>query len=165
MSLHQLVHPTVTTPASEIALPPGFGTDASKKKSDVKKPLPAELDQLKVKKAWEVATGPAKSVPMNLIMSYMTGNSLQMIPIMMTLMLFWNPLKAIFVETELLFRSLVTERNRSEMYLPKVVFVLCQLANMAVGVWKLNQMGLIPNKEADWLGWKIAGAVAEKLSV
>lgn len=167
MAYDELLRPSVVQPASgDIVSPPGFSADSVKSKTaqPTKKPTQAELDKLKIKKAWEVATGPAKSIPMNLIMSYMTGNSLQMIPIMMTLMLFWNPLKAIFSETGPAFRDLANERNSTEIILPKIVFVLCQLANMAVGVWKLYKMGLVPNGEADWLAWKVPTAVIERLA-
>lgn len=32
---------------------------------------------MKLKKSWEIALAPGKQVPMQLIMSYMSGNSLQ----------------------------------------------------------------------------------------
>lgn len=167
MSFEELLVPKVKQPlAGDITSPPGFDSafTKSKKSEPVKKPSEAELDQLKVKKAWEIATSPAKSIPMNLIMSYMTGNSLQMIPIMMTLMLFWNPLKAIFTETGPAFRGLQNDRISGELILPKVVFVLCHVANMSLGLWKLNKMGLVPNSEADWLAWKEATQVVERLA-
>ncbi|GEQ67040.1 hypothetical protein JCM33374_g703 [Metschnikowia sp. JCM 33374] len=173
MSFQELLNPTVVAPmAGDIPPPPGSGQDGLKSKKiekteisqPTKKPTQKELDSLKVKKAWEVATTPAKNIPMNLIMSYMTGNSLQIIPIMMTLMLLWNPLKAVFSETNAAFLPFTTKTNASQIYLPKAVFVLCQLANMFIGLWKLNKMGLIPNKEADWLSWQLAGEFIEKLS-
>ncbi|OBA23377.1 DUF1077-domain-containing protein [Metschnikowia bicuspidata var. bicuspidata NRRL YB-4993] len=156
----------------DIPSPPGFEQEAPRlKKSDrteknehTKKPTQKELDLLKVKKAWDIATMPAKNIPMNLVMSYMTGNSLQVIPIMMTLMLLWNPLKAILTETNSVFAGFTTNTNSLQMYLPKIVFVSCQLANMMIGLWKLNKLGLIPNKEADWLSWQVAGEYIEKLS-
>lgn len=163
----ELVNPSVRSPAPNVVSPAGFEDEPSKSKkaNPVKKPVANDLEQLKIKKAWEIAMGPAKSVPMNLIMSYMTGNSLQVIPIMMTLMLLWNPLKAIFTETNALFRRLATEKNAHALVLPKVVFVLFQVANMAVGLWKLNQMGLIPNKEADWLSWQVPSTYIGRLAV
>lgn len=39
--------------------------------------------------------GPAKSIPMNAIMIYMSGTSLQIFTVMVTAMLFFNPVKAI----------------------------------------------------------------------
>lgn len=167
MAHSELTRPIIKAPASDdIVAPAGFGAETkSKKVEPVKKPTKQDLEQLKIKKAWEIATGPAKNIPMNLIMSYMTGNSLQMIPIMMTLMLLWNPLKSIFTETNSAFSGLKTEKNAQEILAPQAVFVLCQLANMGVGLWKLNKMGLIPNGEADWLAWKTASQVIERVTL
>ncbi|QRG38283.1 hypothetical protein FDK38_002685 [Candidozyma auris] len=166
MSYAELLQPQVKPRESAtIASPPGFGLQISSKvknASPVKKPTQEELDQLKLKKAWEVATGPAKSVPMNCIMSYMTGNSLQMIPIMMTVMLLINPLKAILFEMNKAFASLET-KNSTSLLLPKLVYVFFQLANAGIGLFKIWKMGLIPNGEADWLAWKQATQVIERL--
>lgn len=156
---HVLLKPTVEAPS-----PLGYDAGSPVVKQDVKKPSAAQLEQLKVKKAWEYATSPAKNVPMNLVMSYMTGNSLQLIPMMMTFTLLWNPLVAIFKETNKGFEPYATEKNRNELILPKIVFVLCQLANMSIGLWKLDKMGIIPHKEADWLEWKVPAQFVEKLS-
>jgi ER membrane protein complex subunit 4 len=52
-----------------------------------KPPTPEETETLKLKKAWEVALGPAKQLPMQAIMGYMSGNSLQIFSIMMVFML------------------------------------------------------------------------------
>lgn len=167
MAFDELIKPTIIPRVSlDITLPQGFGAESNTKSiAPIKKPTAQQLDLLKVKKAWEIATGPAKSIPMNLVMSYMTGNSLQMIPIMMTLMLLWNPLKAIFSETNAAFAGLKTEKNALEILLPQVVFVVCQLGNIGVGLWKLNNMGLIPNREADWLAWKRAAEVIERVTM
>lgn len=149
-----------------VSSPPGFGLQNSKVKTaePIKKPSPEELDNLKLKKAWDIASGPAKSVPMNCFMSYMSGSSLQLIPIMMTFMLLINPIKAIFLETNKAFASLDT-RNPNDLLLPKATFVVFQLANACIGLFKLWTMGLIPNGEADWLAWKPVTQVIEKLRV
>lgn len=161
----ELLNPQLVKSEGKYGSPPGYETSGAKKSGGpaIKKPDQSQLDDLKVKKAWEVAMGPAKAIPMNLIMSYMTGNSLQIIPIMMTLMLLWNPLKAIFTETNAAFKPFETKGNLSDILKAKAVFVICQIGSIAVGVWKLNNMGLIPNREADWLAWK--GVVQLKESV
>lgn len=41
------------------------------------------MNTLKLKKAWEVALAPAKQIPMQAIMMYMSGNSLQIFSIFM----------------------------------------------------------------------------------
>ena len=52
-----------------------------------KPPTELEMNTLKLKKAWEIALGPAKQIPMQGIMMYMSGNSLQIFSIMMVYML------------------------------------------------------------------------------
>ncbi len=52
-----------------------------------KVPTPEETATLKLKKAWEIALAPAKQLPMQAIMGYMSGNSLQIFSIMMVFML------------------------------------------------------------------------------
>ncbi|WPK24608.1 hypothetical protein PUMCH_001887 [Australozyma saopauloensis] len=166
MLFRELTNPQVILkPTCEVSSPIGYDPETKLSKLDAKKPSQAQLDKLKVKKAWEFATSPAKSIPMNLIMSYMTGNSLQMIPMMMTFMLLWSPLAAIFNDTNRGFEPFATERNRHELILPKLVFILCHVASILIGVWKLDKMGIIPHKEADWMDWKVPATIAEKLSV
>ena len=41
------------------------------------------MNTLKLKKAWEVALAPAKQIPMQAIMMYMSGNTLQIFSIFM----------------------------------------------------------------------------------
>lgn len=52
-----------------------------------KQPTELEMNTLKLKKAWEIALAPAKQIPMQAIMMYMSGNSLQIFSIMMVYML------------------------------------------------------------------------------
>lgn len=160
----ELLNPKVVYNPSSVKDPLGGGQYKAQKLS-VKAISSDDMNQLKFKKAWEIATAPAKSLPMNLIMSYMTGNSLQIIPLTMTLMLLWNPLKAIFGQTNLLFTDLQTKDNGQQIFMLKLVFIACQLANMAIGVYKLYVMGLIPHADADWLGWRDVVGLRERLSV
>lgn len=83
--------PTRSKNASSLPDPPGFlSSKAVSKKADKtarKPPTQEEMDTLKLKKAWETALGPAKQLPMQAIMGYMSGNSLQIFSIMMVFML------------------------------------------------------------------------------
>lgn len=78
--------------ASNISDPPGYtssktGTGKKSDKATRKPPTQEETDTLKLKKSWEIALGPAKQLPMQAIMGYMSGNSLQIFSIMMVMML------------------------------------------------------------------------------
>ncbi|GAN04716.1 hypothetical protein MAM1_0071d04180 [Mucor ambiguus] len=61
---------------------------------------------IKMKRAWDVAMGPAKSIPMNAIMIYMSGTSLQIFTVMVTAMLFFNPVKAIMTTQQSMYSDL-----------------------------------------------------------
>ena len=102
-----------------------------------------DTDSLKLKKAWEVAIAPAKSLPMNAIGMYMSGNSLQMFSIMMVFMLFKNPIQSVFNMNSILNRF-KTEGTKHKIMLVKVVYVATNLLALGLGIWKVNAMGLLP---------------------
>ncbi|KAM7184675.1 ER membrane protein complex subunit 4 [Naviculisporaceae sp. PSN 640] len=139
--------------------PPGFPssqTPSSKKDSKVvqkKAPTPEEMDTLKLKKAWEVALGPIKGLPMTGIMMYMSGNSLQIFSIMMVFMAFKNPIMGILA-TNQAFERFETDTNKAQILQVKLAYVVFQLVALALGVWKVNGMGLLPTTRSDWLAWE-----------
>ncbi|KAK5129944.1 hypothetical protein LTR08_002705 [Meristemomyces frigidus] len=120
-----------------------------------KQPSPEEMDTLKIKKAWELALAPAKQLPMNAIGMYMTGNSLQIFSIMMVFMLFKGPITAV-LNIQGTFQRLETESNRAQMLGVKAAFVGCNMLALALGIWKVNGMGLLPTTRSDWLAWETA---------
>ncbi|KAH8146626.1 uncharacterized protein LAJ45_09309 [Morchella importuna] len=143
--------PTGTTPD-----PPGFSHSPHKTKPGSKPtpaPTPIETDELFLKKAWELALAPAKSIPMNAIMMYMSGNTLQIFSIMMTAMLFMNPLKALS-SVGATFARFENERTRGRLWVVKMAYVGLQVATIVLGVWKVNGMGLLPTTRSDWLAWE-----------
>ncbi|RLV91217.1 ER membrane protein complex subunit 4 [Spathaspora sp. JA1] len=166
MDYSEIVNPTIVIPSKQtIRSPPGSDiSNITTNTSSITAPKKHDINLLKTKKAYSLANGPAKSIPMNLIMSYFTGNSLQIIPMSMTLMLLLNPLKSIIYDTNSTFSKLTTEENKQDILICKLLFILFQLANMAIGVYKLYNMGLIPHKEADWLAWKEGVEFIERLS-
>lgn len=162
---------------SKIKQPPGFTpstfSDLDKglynpvKQEDLKetnlkrknKIMNHELKAFKKKKMWELAYSPAKSIFMNAVMSYMSPNDIQIIPIMMLFMLFINTFKEIFMVSpkfRQLDKSIDADIDNYDINIMKFVYILSCCGNLLVGLWKLNSMGLIPNKSSDWLGWEEA---------
>jgi ER membrane protein complex subunit 4 len=90
---------------------------------------------------------------MQLIMSYMSGNSLQIFSLMMVAMLFKGPFQAI-ASTNSTFSKLETEGNKGKMILVKATFVGMQFMLLALGVWKIGQMGLLPTTQSDWVAFE-----------
>jgi hypothetical protein len=101
------------------------------------------MDILKLKKAWEVALAPVKQLPMTAIMMYMSGNSLQIFSIMMVLMAFKNPVMGLMA-TNQAFERFESEGTAQKLVLVKAVYVAMQVLALALGVWKVNGMGLLP---------------------
>ena len=101
------------------------------------------MDTLKLKKAWEVAIAPAKQLPMNAFGMYMSGNSLQIFSIMMVFMLFKGPITAL-INIQNVFARFETEGTRDRMIMVKLAYVACNFLALALGIWKVNGMGLLP---------------------
>ncbi|GMM54236.1 chaperone [Maudiozyma humilis] len=138
--------------------PPGFepeaAADTAEKQGSEKRRPESELDGMQVQKAWQIALQPLKSLPMNFFMSYMSGTSLQIIPIMAALMLLSGPIKAIFGIRDAFKPVLGNSRTISTIRLAMVLYIIGQGLLMYIGIRKLNQMGLIPNTKSDWLAWE-----------
>ncbi|MCJ1383508.1 hypothetical protein MMC17_006622 [Xylographa soralifera] len=159
--------PVFKSKSGNIQDPPGYSSSATAKRSAAAKqqvrkaPTISETDTLKLKKSWELALAPAKALPMNAIMMYMSGNSLQIFSIMMVFMLFKNPLQALF-QTNQVFTRYETDGTRGKLWMVKGVYVLMNLVALALGVWKVNGMGLLPTTRSDWLAWETARVPLEQ---
>ncbi|KAJ5438614.1 ER membrane protein complex subunit 4 [Penicillium daleae] len=151
--------PRPTKAASSIPDPPGFssGRGGKQRQQQQQQPTakkPEETDALKMKKAWEIAIAPSKQLPMNGIMMYMSGNSLQIFSIMMVFMLFKGPIQGL-INTNAAFAKYETPSTRGRLVVVKLVYVLMQFLLLALGIWKVNAMGLLPTTRSDWLAWEL----------
>lgn len=114
----------------------------------------AELNNNKKTQLWTIARSNYSSILMNIVMNYMSPNDVQIIPIMMLAMLFINTFKEIMLingKFNNLNDSIDGEVDEYDLILMKLVYLLSCLINLIIGIWKLNSMGLIPNKQSDWL--------------
>ena len=62
---------------------------------------------------------------------------------MMVFMLFKNPIQGL-LQTNAVFAKYETEGTRKMLWTVKIVYVLMNLVALGLGVWKVNQMGLLP---------------------
>ncbi|KAL3467048.1 hypothetical protein BJX64DRAFT_189386 [Aspergillus heterothallicus] len=150
--------PRPSSSNSSIPDPPGFsrksgGKSRAEKSAAPTTSKPVETDTLKLKKAWEIALAPSKQIPMNGIMMYMSGNSLQIFSIMMVFMLFKGPIQGL-INTNAVFAKFDSDTLRGKLLGVKAVYVLMQFVLLALGVWKVNAMGLLPTTRSDWLAWE-----------
>ncbi|POY76329.1 hypothetical protein BMF94_0524 [Rhodotorula taiwanensis] len=173
----------VQAPPGYVQPPTGKLAARSSSSSSVTKPTAAshvDLDELRQQKAWELATSPAKAVPMQAFMMYMSGTGIQIFSIMSV----WFLLKqavtgAMGVQQAFAgFDASVKPKSTSANDTPqsflqqKAVYVVCQLGLLAVALWKIRSMGLLPDSAEDWApifgGWLMstpASGIADPLPV
>ncbi|KAJ3052189.1 hypothetical protein HK097_006741 [Rhizophlyctis rosea] len=125
----------------------------------------ADMDNLKLKKAWDAALAPAKNIPMNAFMLWMSGNSVQIFSILMTAMLLFNSAKATVAVSSVFQKFAITPRAPHKPSTPiaqlaadpllpaKLTYIIMQLACLGLGVWKCGKMGLLPTAQSDWLAF------------
>lgn len=143
-----------------------------------------ELHALKLQKAWDMALSPAKSVPLNAFMLWMSGNTIQVFSVMVTAMMFYNAVKAILDIDTAFSRfddvdTTGTEGNKQEkrelrvssgpisqivikvkkfasdpLFLHKLAYFGLQLVLCGLGLYKMASMGLLPTASSDWLAFE-----------
>ncbi|KAF9009486.1 DUF1077-domain-containing protein [Cyathus striatus] len=149
--------------------PPGFSKSSTSSKAPVKHdaPSPASYNKLKEKRAWDLAISPAKSLPMQAFMLYMSGGGVQIFSMGIVFMLLLSPFKNIAGMNEAFSQYAPTtkdEKNtKSLAVLPaqKAAYVACNLLTLAVGLWKCRSMGLLPTGTGDWLAFETRGLAPE----
>ncbi|KIM87431.1 hypothetical protein PILCRDRAFT_814955 [Piloderma croceum F 1598] len=146
--------------------PPGFSASSSTSRAPVRSSgaSQASYASLKEKRAWDFAIGPAKSLPMQAFMLYMSGGGVQIFSMGIVFMLLMTPFKNIaainaafapFAPTNASANSIMT------LPLQKLVYLLCNLLTLAVGLWKCRSMGLLPTGTGDWLAFESRGTPPE----
>lgn len=120
-----------------------------------------ELNSLRQKKAWELALAPAKQVPMQAFMMWMSGSGVQIFSVMMVYMLIKGAITASisvnkafqpFESTGSSARSSADRSNPpNRLIYQKLTFIGCQSCLLLLGLWKVNGMGLLPTRLSDWV--------------
>ncbi|KAL9702657.1 hypothetical protein quinque_006175 [Culex quinquefasciatus] len=99
-------------------------------------------------KSWDIALGPIKQFPMNLLIMYMSGNSISIFPIMMVVMMLIRPFKAM-LSTGATFKVIEGVQATGQ----KFVYFLGNLVNVGLALYKCHSMGLLPTHASDWLAF------------
>ncbi|WWC61875.1 uncharacterized protein I303_104460 [Kwoniella dejecticola CBS 10117] len=126
--------------------------------------------ELKLRRAWDLALAPAKSLPMQAIMLYFSGSGIQIFSLGMIFMLLTGPITAvfnIFKAFESLRPTLSTtttlsgtkkasdlqnaEPSYGPLAMPMIAYIACQGLVLALGLWKCSTMGILPTGSGDWL--------------
>ncbi|KAG0722054.1 ER membrane protein complex subunit 4 [Chionoecetes opilio] len=126
--------------------PPGYRSSVSQVHAEASRQGDPNLV---IKKAWDTALSPLKSVPMNLFLMFMAGNSISIFPIMMVGMMLLRPIKALWA-TGATFRTI----EGTHSGLQKLIYLLGNLVNVGLALYKCHSMGLLPTHASDWLAFQ-----------
>ncbi|EMD34368.1 hypothetical protein CERSUDRAFT_97629 [Gelatoporia subvermispora B] len=136
----------------------------SKAPSKASSSATARYEELKVKRAWDLAISPAKSLPMQAFMLYMSGGGVQIFSMGIVFMLLSSPFKNL-ASINNAFAQFAPKsappKALSTLVLQKIVYLLCNLLTLALGLWKCRSMGLLPTGSADWLAFETRGEPPE----
>jgi ER membrane protein complex subunit 4 len=100
-------------------------------------------------RSWDIALGPIKQAPMNVMISWMAGNSIALFPIMFVGMLLFRPLQSIFTMSKA-FEAIETGQYS---FIQKLVYLLGNFVNLGIALYKCHSMGLLPTYASDWLAF------------
>lgn len=132
--------------SSDLPAPPGYNPNLQ---ISTESQRSSESDKLVIKKSWDIALGPIKGVPMNMFLLYMSGNSISIFPIMMVGMMLVRQVKALWA-TNATFSSI----EGTHAILQKVTFLLGNLAQLGLALYKCQSLGLLPTHASDWLAFQ-----------
>ncbi|KZS98827.1 DUF1077-domain-containing protein [Sistotremastrum niveocremeum HHB9708] len=161
----KLDYSNVQSKWNNLPAPPGFGPIPSTKKV-TKSSTAAAASQaaLKQKRAWDHAISPAKQLPMQAVMLYMSGGGVQLFSMGIVFMLLINPFKAVSTINKS-FAPFAPAKSDptafTTLLLQKVAFIACNILTLALGLWKCSSMGLLPMGTGDWLAFETRGQPPE----
>ncbi|WVQ99410.1 hypothetical protein IAU59_006543 [Kwoniella sp. CBS 9459] len=169
---------------NSIPNPPGYLAPTSSKQVSRTSTVPdadalvaqnRKATELKLRRAWDLALSPAKSLPMQAVMLYFSGSGVQIFSLGMIFMLLTGPITAVF-NIFRAFESLrpttlsstsspssrrlpnvdanvktVQEPSYAPLAMPMLAYVASQGLVLALGLWKCSSMGILPTGSGDWL--------------
>ncbi|EJD06270.1 endoplasmic reticulum protein [Fomitiporia mediterranea MF3/22] len=153
--------------------PPGFAQlPSSSSKSTAKSSSSSSMTTsaepsytaLKEKRAWDLAISPAKQLPMQAFMLYMSGGGVQIFSMGIVFMLLFSPFKNLANINSVFAQfapSTSDARALTTLPLQKSVYFLCNALTLALGIWKCRSMGLLPTGTGDWLAFETRGISPE----
>ncbi|EIN07904.1 DUF1077-domain-containing protein, partial [Punctularia strigosozonata HHB-11173 SS5] len=123
-------------------------------------------EELKEKRAWDLAISPAKSLPMQAFMLYMSGGGVQIFSMGIVFMLLLSPFKNLAAINDAFASfapSNANPKSLSTLTLQKLAYVACNILTLALGLWKCRSMGLLPTGTGDWLAFETRGSVSGQI--
>ena len=134
------------------SMPAGFHERTTQPSAHLRTLSQSQSNQLAAKQkqhAMAIAFRPGQQILMNAFMMYMSGSQLNIFSISIVSMAILSPLTALWSINHT-FAAL----QSIDLQLPKLSFVAMNLAWLALGLYKMAGMRLLPTTSADW-AWKL----------
>lgn len=131
--------------------PPGYSASASRDAGAVAVSAERRKDYDLGKKQSALmsrARAPLKQVGFMCFMMYMSGNTIQIFSLMMTISGIAGPIQAILKSGDAFPQD---EEGQLDTFGPRLVYCLIHFCQFAFAVYKLNAMGLVPTHASDWV--------------
>ena len=96
---------------------------------------------------------PGRNIMMQGFMMWMSGSGVNIWSMMVVGMAFVNPIKAI-ANMDDAFRRFKGDEG-VDLTMPKLAYVACNCGMLALALWKLNTMRLLPITAADWTSFLV----------
>ncbi|KAJ7184418.1 endoplasmic reticulum protein [Mycena filopes] len=147
--------------------PPGFSKSSSSTRASAKTaiPPPEAYNSIKETRALDFATAPAKSLPMQAFMLYMSGGGVQIFSMGIVFMLLLSPFKNLAGMNDAFAQFAPTTAKNPKAFttllVQKLVYIACNVLTLGVGLWKCRAMGLLPLGTGDWLAFETRGVGPE----
>jgi hypothetical protein len=133
-------------------MPAGYHERTTQPSAHLRTLSQSQKNQLAAKQhthAMSIAGSPVQQIAMNAFMMYMSGSQLNMFSITIMSSAILSPLTALF-HIQPTFAAL----QAIDLQIPKLVFVGLNLVWLALGLYKMAGMRLLPTTSADW-AWKL----------
>ncbi|KAJ1678710.1 hypothetical protein EV182_003507, partial [Spiromyces aspiralis] len=88
---------------------------------------------------------------MQLFMAWMSGTSVQIFSIIITVMILFSPIKAIMNVSEVFTPLEKSGKSTIDLTPQKLSYVAINLGAVLFGLYRLSVMGLLPTHSSDWL--------------
>lgn len=150
-------------PVSHLPVPPSLTLRVPARKGLLAGDDPSKSSMIaktkREKAAMTLAMSPGKSIFMTAFMLWMSGRQLNIFTISTTSMALLNPVKSL-LSTNQAFAKF--QHDDVDLTQQKAVWVAANLAALAVGLYKMSTMGLLPMTAADWIHTVDLGQVQEE---
>ncbi|GKY94669.1 hypothetical protein MPSEU_000432300 [Mayamaea pseudoterrestris] len=132
--------------------PAGFHERTTQPSSNLRTLSQTQINQLAAKQhqhAMAIAMRPGQQILMNAFMMYMSGSQLNIFSISITSSAILSPLAAL-----LNINNTFAALQSIDLQYPKLAYIAMNVAWLALGLYKMAGMRLLPTTSADW-AWKL----------